>query len=123
MQQKGKWVGGCTPFGYTKDPEDKNHLIPDSKEAPIVKEIFRLAGNGMTYYQIKDKLTKDNVPTMCLLRDNKRVGEMSRKGIWSSKTVKGILSNELYLEIWYKIEEVELVIKLEKLFLMIKMIG
>ena len=97
MQQKGKWVGGCTPFGYTKDPEDKNHLIPDSKEAPIVKEIFRLAGNGMTYYQIKDKLTKDNVPTMCLLRDNKRVGEMSRKGIWSSKTVKGILSNELYL--------------------------
>ncbi|UKI28291.1 MAG: recombinase family protein [Clostridium sp.] len=61
------------------------------------KEIFRLAGNGMTYYQIKDKLTKDNVPTMCLLRDNKRVGEMSRKGIWSSKTVKGILSNELYL--------------------------
>ena len=97
MQQKGKWVGGCTPFGYTKDPKDKNHLIPDSKEAPIVKEIFRLAGNGMTYYQIKDKLTKDNVPTMCLLRDNKRVGEMSRKGIWSSKTVKGILSNELYL--------------------------
>ena len=97
MQQKGKWVGGCTPFGYAKDPNDKNHLIPDPKEAPIVKEIFRLAGNGMTYYQIKDKLTNDNVPTMCLLRDNKRLGEMSRKGIWSSKTVKGILSNELYL--------------------------
>ena len=97
MQKKGKWVGGCTPFGYMKDPKDKNHLVPDPKEAPIVKKIFRMASNGMTYYQIKDKLTNDNVPTMCLLRDNNRVGEMSRKGIWSSKTVKGILTNELYL--------------------------
>lgn len=97
MQKKGKWVGGCTPFGYMKDPEDKNHLVPDPKEAPIVKEIFRLAENGLTYYQIKDKFTQENIPTMCMLRDNKRVGEMSRQGIWCSKTIKGILSNELYL--------------------------
>ena len=97
MQQKGKWVGGCTPFGYMKDPSDKNHLVPDPQESPIVKEIFRLADMGMNYYQIKDKLTNDKVPTMCLLRDNKRIGEMSRKGIWSSNTIKGILSNELYL--------------------------
>lgn len=97
MQKKGKWVGGCTPFGYMKDPCDKNHLVIDPKEAPIVKEIFRLAANGMTYYQIKNKLTNDNIPTMCLLRNNNRIGKMSRKGIWSSKTIKGILSNELYL--------------------------
>lgn len=97
MQKKGKWVGGCVPFGYMKDPENKNHLVPNKKEAPIVKEIFRLANKGLTYYQIKEKLTKENIPTMCLLRDNNRVGEMSRKGIWSAKTVKGILTNEIYL--------------------------
>ncbi len=97
MQEKGKWVGGCAPFGYMPDPKNKNHLVPNENEAKIVKEIFRLAVNGMTYCQIKDKLTKENVPTMSLLRDTKRVGEKARKGIWSSKTVKGILSNELYL--------------------------
>ena len=31
-QQMGKWVGGCTPFGYKKDPNDKNHLIINEEE-------------------------------------------------------------------------------------------
>lgn len=97
MQKEGKWVGGCTPLGYMKDPNDKNHLVPNPREASIVKEIFRLAIKGMTCYQIKEKLTIDNVPTMCILRNNNRVGEMSRKGIWNSKTIKSILTNQVYI--------------------------
>ena len=40
----------CTnpPYGYLKDPEDKNHWIVDEEAAEVVREIFRLciAGYG-----------------------------------------------------------------------------
>lgn len=97
MQEKGKWVGGCTPFGYMTDSKDKNHLIINEEEARIVKQIFSLASTGMTYYQIKDKLTNEKILTPSMIRNNNRKSEMAKKGIWSTKTIRGILSNELYL--------------------------
>ena len=97
MQLKGKWVGGCIPFGYMKDPQDKNHLIINEEEAKIVRNIFKYAKTGMNYYQIAEKLTSDNVPTSSMLRDTNRKGKMAILGIWSTKTIKGILSNQLYL--------------------------
>ena len=97
MQRQGKWVGGCPPFGYMVDPNDKNHLVPNELEAKIVKDIFRYASNGLTYYQIAEKLTKDKIPTSSILRNTFRKGKMAIQGYWSTKTVKGILSNELYL--------------------------
>ena len=97
MQRQGKWVGGCPPFGYMVDPKDKNHLVPNRDEAKIVKDIFRYASNGLTYYQIAEKLTMDKVPTSSILRSTNRRGKMAIQGYWSTKTVKGILSNELYL--------------------------
>jgi DNA invertase Pin-like site-specific DNA recombinase len=43
MQKQGKWVGGKTALGYTKDPNDKNKLIICEQEAEIVKTIFNMA--------------------------------------------------------------------------------
>lgn len=97
MQRQGKWVGGCPPFGYMVDPNDKNHLVPNEDEAKIVRDIFEYASNGLTYYQIAEKLTIDKVPTSSMLRNTNRKGKMAIQGYWSTKTVKGILSNELYL--------------------------
>ena len=34
--QKGQFTGCLAPFGYRKDPEDKNHLLIDEETAPIV---------------------------------------------------------------------------------------
>jgi hypothetical protein len=42
MQKQGKWVGGKTALGYTKNPDDKNQLIVCEEEADIVKTIFNL---------------------------------------------------------------------------------
>ena len=33
--QKGQFTGCLAPFGYQKDPEDKNHLLIDEETAPI----------------------------------------------------------------------------------------
>lgn len=40
--QKGQFTGCLAPFGYRKDPEDKNHLLIDEETAPIVRLIFRI---------------------------------------------------------------------------------
>jgi len=97
MQLKGKWVGGCPPFGYMNDPDDKNHLIPNKDESEIVKKIFHYAENGKSYYQIAELLTHNKIPTSSMLRNNKRKGKLAILGIWSPKTIKTILSNEIYV--------------------------
>lgn len=97
MQLKGKWVGSCPPLGYMKDPENKNHLIPNSKEVYIVQKIFNLAMQGLTYYQIKEKLIEDKIPTASMLRNRNKNTIMANSGIWSSKTVKNILINQIYV--------------------------
>lgn len=33
---KGEYIGNYAPYGYLKDPQDKNHLIVDPETAPIV---------------------------------------------------------------------------------------
>lgn len=90
MQKQGKWVGGKTALGYTKNPEDKNQLMICEAEADIVKTIFNLALSGNHIYEIRDYLNKNNIPTANQIRYNKPT-------FWENKTIKNILSNEVYI--------------------------
>jgi len=99
MQAEGKWVGGCTPYGYTTDPKDKNRLIIDENEAPIVKRIFDMFLSGITISQICNTLNIEKVPTFTVARN--RSFERSGNGgdifgLWSKTTVKKMLQNRLY---------------------------
>jgi DNA invertase Pin-like site-specific DNA recombinase len=42
----GLYCAGFTPYGYKKDPNNKNRLVVDEKAAENVREIFRLALEG-----------------------------------------------------------------------------
>lgn len=99
-QEQGLWVGGCPPLGYMVDKDNKNHLVPDPEEDYIVKKIFDLALNGKTVYQIRTILTEQNIPTRAILKGkvNNRISHAttSNEGIWSTKTIKSILTNQLY---------------------------
>ena len=46
-RQKGEYIGSYAPYGYLKDPENKNHLIIDTDASFVVKEIFQLRAAGM----------------------------------------------------------------------------
>ena len=48
--QKGQFTGCLAPFGYRKDPEDKNHLLIDEETAPIVRLIFGYALTRSFYH-------------------------------------------------------------------------
>ena len=90
MQKQGKWVGGKTPLGYTKDSNDKNKLIIYEPEAQIVRTIFNMASSGNQVGTIRDYLNNSNIPTVNKSRYNKET-------FWENKTVKNILKNKAYI--------------------------
>ena len=99
MQKEGKWVGGCPPYGYKVDPEDKNHLVVDEEEGEVVKRIFSLFYSGYKINQIRDILNKEKVPTFSVSRNRsfERSGNGGNiYGFWSSTTIKKMLKNRLY---------------------------
>lgn len=97
-QKEGKWVGGCTPFGYRPDPNDKNHFVIDELEARIVRKIFRLYLEGYSLTEIAEKLNDDGEPTFTITRNRplnrKKGGNII--GYWVPTTIKKILKNEMY---------------------------
>ena len=99
MQREGKWVGGCPPFGYKVDPNNKNHLVIDELEAPIVKKIFDMFVNGIRINKIRDTFNKENIPTFSITRNRNFTRNGSNGniyGYWCNTTIKKILQNRLY---------------------------
>lgn len=94
MQIEGKWVGGCPPFGYKVDPNDKNHLVIDEIEQPIVQRIFSLFLDGKKIYQIRDLFNAEMVPTFSVTRN--RNFKKNSSSLWENTTIKKILKNRLY---------------------------
>ena len=95
-QQMGKWVGGCTPFGYKKDPNDKNHLIVNKNEKKIVIIIYSLFLKGYSINKISEYLYNNSIPTPNTFRGINKNSKYSKLGYWSYTTIKTILTNELY---------------------------
>ena len=59
---EGKFMGVTAPFGYRKDPQDKNHLIVDETTAPTVRLLFSLALEGYGTNRIGKVLYERKIP-------------------------------------------------------------
>ena len=95
--KEGKYVGGRAPFGYTKDPDNKNQLVIDEEQAIIVKRIFDMALNGLSYYKIADILTKEKIKTPASYYNFEWCGNYNPNlNKWNSKTIYDILTNRIY---------------------------
>ena len=82
--QKGQFTGCVAPFGYKKDPEDKNHLLIDEETAPIVRRLFAwaLEGHGPNYIPV----SYTHLEAACLLRER---GAHRRAAFLSSQRACG----------------------------------
>ena len=58
----GKYHSKTAPFGYLKDPDNHNHLIPDPETAPVVVKIYDLVLKGWGNHRIRDYLRETKVP-------------------------------------------------------------
>jgi DNA invertase Pin-like site-specific DNA recombinase len=100
----GLYVSGRCPYGYMKDPDNKNHLVINEEQAEIVKLIFDLALKGNTYHSIAQELTRRKVKTPAsyykYVWNSKSINGNTlsqEKGIWFDTTVRAILLNQIYV--------------------------
>jgi DNA invertase Pin-like site-specific DNA recombinase len=98
--EDGAYIGNYAPYGYRKDPGDRNHLLIDPLTAPVVRDIFERASRGEPPLKIAKELNERCIKTPASYRRFKRkevdmetVG--GEKG-WTSSTICKILSNRVY---------------------------
>lgn len=60
----GKPITSHPPFGYVKDPQDKDKWLVDDEAAEVVRHIFKLAVSGKGPLQIAKQLTREKVLTV-----------------------------------------------------------
>ena len=100
-RQNGEYVGNYAPFGYLKDPKNKNHLIPDEEVAPIVNQIFELRASGKGIGTICRILNDKNIPSPGRLRFERGIiTNNNKKGsslLWNKHVLKDILQNIAYI--------------------------
>ncbi|MDE6726537.1 MAG: recombinase family protein [Oscillospiraceae bacterium] len=100
-KRQGKFIGDTAPYGYEKDPADKNHLIVNEKYAPTVRRIFQMAKDGLSLKRIAAILTEEKIRRPgAVAGDNhaefrKYVGNGDEYH-WHGATVRGILRNPTY---------------------------
>ena len=57
----GKRVSPSVPYGYLRDPEDKQHLIIDPEPAAVVRRIFQMVIDGYGIQRIADTLSAEKI--------------------------------------------------------------
>ena len=96
----GKRVSPTVPFGYMKDPADKEKWLVDEPAAEIVRKIFALCLDGRGPSQIARQLEKENimVPSAYYQSVNRKCAQKVPIGSchWDTKTVVHILENRQY---------------------------
>lgn len=100
-QKKGQWVGSHAPYGYSKDKENKNHLVPNPDTAPVVRKVFDLALTGKKTGEIAAILNKEKTPTpssyfRSIYPHSRKFANTSKQACWTTVNVKTILRTKLY---------------------------
>ena len=100
--ESGKPLATHPPYGYVKDPLDKNKWIVDEAAADVVREIFRLCIDGYGISQIANQLTARKIltPTAHAKESGLNIPAPCTDGEgywWNPETVSKILSRMEYL--------------------------
>ncbi|OKZ72229.1 MAG: recombinase RecB [Clostridiales bacterium 52_15] len=104
--QKGQFTGCVAPFGYRKDPEDKNHLLIDPETARIVRLIFGYALEGHGPNHIRRRLEEQKLPCPTWWNRERGIRNVrtrweqqdpeNGKYIWDFSVIKDLLMNPVY---------------------------
>lgn len=101
-RKNGECIAPFAVYGYRKAESNKNRLVVDEYAAGIVRKIFAWKTEGNAILAIADKLNRSGV--LAPKEYKKSMGENYKGGfggpdvsLWSSATVKRILTNEIYL--------------------------
>lgn len=104
--KEGRYIGRIPPFGYKKDINGRLEIC--THEAPYLKKIFDLYVNeSYTTQQIADYLHKNKIfspEASAQLYGKTKIKKQSKKyenHFWQERTVRRILSEEIYIGDYY----------------------
>ena len=97
--QDGEFIGARPPFGYKKDPDNCHKLLVNEDTAPVVRQIFAWAADGVALNVIVKNLNEAGIVTpgyylasVGIITNKKLMGS----GKWQTWTVAKILADEVY---------------------------
>lgn len=61
-RRRGEFIGSFAPYGYDKDPADRNTLIPDPEAAAVVARVFEWYVQGVGKGTIASRLNGLGLP-------------------------------------------------------------
>ncbi|MDR1928112.1 MAG: recombinase family protein [Oscillospiraceae bacterium] len=102
-RRNGEFIGAFAPYGYLKDPNDKNHLILDEEIVPIKREILQwFIRDGMSLAGIAKRLNDLAVPNPTAYKRSRgfqycNPGAEACDGLWVGSTVRRILTDKMNL--------------------------
>jgi DNA invertase Pin-like site-specific DNA recombinase len=98
----GKPLSNQAPYGFIKDPTDKNHWLVDPVAAAVVRQIFSMAIGGMGPWAIAEKLHDEKVECPAYYLGSRGIGprktdyDKEHPYGWSYNTVGAMLSRLEY---------------------------
>ena len=103
--KQGLFISSQTPYGYQKDPRNKNRLIVDPEAAAVVRIIFSLAERGMGSVAICAELKARRIVTPSVYKYQRGDTRFARYPAlkngdhctWCAATVSQILNNPVYI--------------------------
>lgn len=103
--KQGLFISSQAPYGYKRDPENKNHLVIDEEAAQTVRQIFELALAGLGEVNIAKELRNRKIlkpAAYKFQRGDTRFaehGDLNNDELfkWCPATVRTILGNQMYL--------------------------
>ncbi len=101
--KKGDFIGSHAPYGYIKDPKNKNHLIIDEEAAAVIRRIFAAYISGMGKMTIAKQLNADGIPNPSLYKRNVlgqnyvNPNKLPNSFCWTYSTISKILCNRVYI--------------------------
>ena len=100
--QRGDFVSRYAPYGYVKDPQNKNHLLIDPPAAEVVHRIFLMVGDGHSARQTAKALNRDCVLTPMLYKiaagcTQKSWNNVQAENSWTDAAIIRVVRDERYL--------------------------
>lgn len=101
--ESGKHLTTNAPYGYMKDPNDKNHWIIDEDAAKVVRKIFDLCVKGYDPSQISDILKDEHILSPVAYFKHKGINNPSTACkdsddyYWNQATISYFLDRQEYI--------------------------
>ena len=101
-RRKGEFIGSFAPYGYQKDPNDKNRFLIDEEAAQVVREIYRLFLDGASKRGIAARFNELGVLNPSAYKRSRGIPyhnprARNNDGLWCPSTIAAILKNPVYI--------------------------